>query len=183
MKVLVAYASKHGSTQGIAERIGARLSERGLDADVRPAAQVTDPAPYDAFVVGGAAYMFHWMKDAADLVRRHRSLLASRPAWLFSSGPLGTETVDAAGKDVRQAAEPKELEELERSIHPRATRVFFGAFDPEAKPIGIVERLMQLAPASAETLPAGDFRDWEAIDAFADEISAELAQHAAPVGG
>ena len=63
MKVLVAYATRHGATGGIAERIGSTLRQRGLDATVRPAAEVRDVDPYDAFVIGSAAYMFHLLKE------------------------------------------------------------------------------------------------------------------------
>lgn len=69
MHVLVAYASRHGATQGIAERIEATLRAAGLDAEARSAASVKSLAGYDAFVIGSAAYMFHWEKEAAKLVR------------------------------------------------------------------------------------------------------------------
>ena len=109
MSVLVAYASRHGSTRGIAERIAERLRADGLDAVARPASEVTDASRYDAFVVGAAAYMFHWLKDAITFVRRNRALLAERPTWLLSSGPIGTDTVDKQGRDVLETTIPKEF--------------------------------------------------------------------------
>ena len=59
MKVLVGYASRHGATAGIAERIAAGLREEGLSAEARPVAEVSQVGEYDAFVIGAAAYMFH----------------------------------------------------------------------------------------------------------------------------
>ncbi len=174
MSVLVAYASRHGATRGIAERIAERLRADGLDADLRPASEVRDPSRYDAFVVGGAAYMFHWLKDATKFVQRNRALLAGRPTWLFSSGPVGTDTVDKEGRDLLEVSVPKEFPDLHDAIHPRGEKVFFGAWDPAAKPIGFAERIVTLMPAAKMALPAGDFRDWEAIDAWADEIAREL---------
>ncbi|HYO44850.1 MAG TPA: flavodoxin domain-containing protein [Candidatus Limnocylindrales bacterium] len=174
MRVLVAYASRHGSTQGIAERIAARLGQDGVEAVARPAAEVRDAAAYDAFVVGGAAYMFHWLKDATAFVKRNRAVLAARPTWLFSSGPVGPDTVDKDGRDVLETTVPKEFEELRAAVNPRGERVFFGAIDPAARPIGIAERLMAVMPASRDAIPKGDFRDWAAIDAWADEIAASL---------
>jgi menaquinone-dependent protoporphyrinogen oxidase len=175
MPVLVAYATRHGATRGIAERIAERLRAAGLDAEVRPAGEVRDAPRYDAFVVGGAAYMFHWLKDAATFVRRNRALLASRPTWLFSSGPLGTDTVDEQGRDVLEVTVPREFAELREAVHPRGERVFFGAVDPAARPIGLAERLTSLMPAARDALPKGDFRDWPAIEAWADEIARDLA--------
>ena len=174
MNVLVAYATRHGATAGIAERIAASLTSSGVPAEALPLDEVGDPAAYDAFVIGAAAYMSHWLKDAGAFVKRHQPLLAARPLWLFSSGPLGEETVDAEGHDMLDSAVPREFEELTRTLKPRGTRVFFGAWDPTAPPVGMAERLMKLVPAEKSPLPAGDFRDWEAIDSWAADIAAEL---------
>ncbi len=179
MQVLIAYATRHGSTRGIAERIAERLRADGLSAEARPAAEAVDASRYDAFVVGGAAYMFHWLDDATRFVERNRDVLAVRPTWLFSSGPIGTDLVDKQGRDVLEVSIPKEFPRLHGLIRPRGEKVFFGAIDPDAKPVGLAERFMRVLPAAREALPRGDFRDWPAIDAWADEIAAALR---APVG-
>ena len=180
MSILVAYATRHGATRGIAERIAERLQTDGLDAEARSAAEVRDAARYDAFIVGGAAYMFHWLGDATTFVQRNRALLAERPTWLFSSGPVGTDTVDKEGRDVLVVCVPKEFAQLRDAIHPRAEKVFFGAFDPAAKPIGFAERVVSLMPAARAAFPTGDFRDWPVIDAWADTIAHELVGAAVP---
>lgn len=174
MNVLVAYASRHGSTKGIAERIAAVLRERGLSAEAKQVDQARDLGRYDAFVIGSAAYMFHWMKEATTFVKRHDSLLSQRPVWLFSSGPLGNELVDEEGRDILEATRPKEFDELSALIRPRGEQVFFGAWDPDAPPVGLGERLLRLMPAAREATPAGDFRDWPAIDAWATDIASHL---------
>ena len=175
MHVLVAYASRHGSTRGIAERIAARLIQQGIGAEARPVSAVRDVPSYDAFVIGAAAYMFHWLKEAGEFTHRNRALLATRPVWIFSSGPIGTDRLDKAGRDVLVTSEPKEWPELHEALHPRGARVFFGAFDPAAPPIGLAERFMQHLPAGARNeMPSGDFRDWPVIDGWADEIASQL---------
>jgi menaquinone-dependent protoporphyrinogen oxidase len=177
VRVLVAYASRHGATRGIAQRIAHTLEQRGIEVALQPAEQVGALADFDGFVIGSAAYMSHWLKDATRLVRQHGPLLANRPVWLFSIGPVGTEMVDAKGRDVIEASEPSEFAEFSGAIHPRDQRVFFGAYDPDAEPIGFMERLgapFMRMPAIREALPAGDFRDWSQIEAWADGISNEL---------
>ncbi|MFP3915957.1 MAG: flavodoxin domain-containing protein [Actinomycetota bacterium] len=174
MRVLVAYASRHGSTRGIAERIADSLRAAGVQAEAEAVSDVSDMEGYDAFVVGSAAYMFHWLKEATAFVKRHRNELAQRPLWLFSSGPLGTDLVDEDGNDVLEASRPREFAELEALVSPRGERIFFGAWDPEAAPIGMMERLVRLMPAAKDATPAGDFRDWPAIDAWASEIAGQL---------
>lgn len=174
MRVLVAYATRHGATAGIAERIANTLTAAGLTAEARPVEDIGDLGPYDAVVLGGAAYMFHWLKPAMAFARRHGKELAARPVWLFSSGPLGTDLVDKDGKNVLQASRPKEFGELAKLLHPRGEEVFFGAYDPDAPPAGLAERLVRHMPAGQAALPAGDFRDWPAIDTWAAGIAAEL---------
>ena len=142
MHVLVAYASRHGATRGIAERIAETLLAAGLDTEVRPASTVKDLRGYDAFVIGSATYMFHWLKEAKGLVQHNRSVLADKPVWLFSSGPLGTEPLDEQGRDQKIAAQPKEIPELAATVHARDHRVFFGAYRRQQQPIGFAERVM-----------------------------------------
>jgi len=172
--VLVAYASRHGATQGIAERIAATLSDAGVPAEARPAASITSIAGYDAFVIGSAAYLFHWLKDASRFVQRNRTVLAARPVWLFSSGPIGTDAVDKEGRDQKVATIPKEIAGLVDTLHAREHRVFFGAYERDRAPIGLTERLVSLMPAARDGFPAGDFRDWPEIEAWATSIAREL---------
>ncbi len=174
MSILVAYASKHGSTRGIAERIAEKLRAVGQDVQARPVGATDDLAGYDAFVIGSAAYSTHWLKEAAEFVRSNRAVLADRPVWLFSSGPLGTEATDAKGRDLRDAAEPKEIVEFSEALAPKEHRVFFGALDPGK--LGFSERAIRKLPAARALLPEGDFRDWAEIDAWAACIAHKLAE-------
>ena len=172
MAVLVAYASKYGATQGIAEHIAEKLRAAGHEAEARPVSAAGDISGYDAYVIGSAVYLGSWLKEATEFVRRNRAVLASRPVWLFSSGPLGTETRDAQGRDLREAAVPKEIAEFRETIAPRDHRVFFGAFDRSK--VGLAHRLIAMMPAGRALLPEGDFRDWKDIDAWAESIAHDL---------
>jgi len=174
MRVLVAYASRYGATRGIAERIAEVLRQQDQEVVVQPVREASDPSGYEAFVIGSAAYYFHWMMDARKFVRRHRDLLASRPVWLFSSGPLGTKTEDDQGRDLRTVLEPREIEEFRNTISPVEHRVFFGAMDPGG--LNFTHRLLFKLPANRDNalFPIGDFRDWSDIEAWARTIGVEL---------
>ena len=185
MSILVTYATKHGATQGIAERIAERLCSAGLQAVALPTDAVDNVGAYDGVIVGSAVYYFHWMKDALRLLRSNRELLAERPVWMFSSGPLGTDETDPQGRDVRALPTPEsvppmmkravqELDDLQREIGVRDHHVFFGAFR-QGKPKGLGERLTMRMPAARAAFPVGDFRDWQEIDAWAEGIAKELS--------
>ncbi|WP_460869407.1 flavodoxin domain-containing protein [Nocardioides pakistanensis] len=172
MRVLVTYASKHGSTQGIAERIGEDLRSDGYEVDVLEAKRAGRADGYDAVVVGSAAYAMHWMREASSFVKKNKETLAHRPLWFFSSGPLGTDKVDKEGNDVAEASLPKEAQEF-AFLNPRDHHVFWGALDMDE--LGFGGRMLMKMPAARENIPQGDFRDWDDIDRWAHGIAHGLA--------
>src|ERR1039457_2993594 len=88
-RVLVAYATEHGSTRGVAERIATRLAEAGAQVDARPVDDVDDLAGYDAAVLGSGVYNQSFLPRASGLMRASSVTLAARPVWLFSVGSFG----------------------------------------------------------------------------------------------
>ena len=164
MAILVTYASKHGATQGIAERIAQRLRELGRSADLQPVSANRDPENYEAVIIGSGVYFGSWLKEATEYARQHRDALSARPVWLFSDGPLGSETTETNGGE----AQPRELEELQALIHPRGHQLFFGALDRAR--LSIPERIV----ATAVHAPEGDFRDWAEVDAWAESVGHQL---------
>jgi menaquinone-dependent protoporphyrinogen oxidase len=178
-RALVVYASRHGATAGIAERIGEVIRSAGIEVVVADA--VEDPAPdgFDAYVIGSAAYIGKWEKDATDYVKRHQAIIASKPCWLFSSGPVGTERVDKKGNSL--LSDPRTVVELKPILQPRGTGVFFGAWDPSSPSASLAERIVRQIPAIKELLPTGDFRDWPAIEAWARQIANGIAEPVAAV--
>lgn len=173
MNVLVAVASKHGATQGIARYIAETLRAAGHRAETRLARSVPDVAGYDAVVVGGATYLGHWLKEATKFVERNAAALRSRPVWLFSSGPLGAAETDVDGRDLRATAAPAEIADLAEAVGAVGHRVFYGALDPAR--LGFRDRVIRAMPAGKGLLSEGDFRDWPEIDAWAATITSTLA--------
>src|SRR5687768_14742059 len=112
MTTLVSYASRHGATRGIAERIASTLASSGVDVVLKPVGEVGAIDAYDAFVIGSAAYMGGWLGEATTFVRRNVEPLSTRPVWLFSSGPVGPERVDLKGRDVLEASRPNVFDEF-----------------------------------------------------------------------
>lgn len=169
MRILVAYASRAGSTKGIAEFIGEKLKECGADPDVQAVGSSENLSDYDAFVIGSALYRYHWLREAKEFVFQNRSILATKPIWLFSSGPTGPSRTDKKGRDLLEVSGPKEIGELRDWAKPRDHRVFFGAIFPD-RVGGAMGWFARLIPKD-ET---GDFRDWKEIEGWTKGIAAEL---------
>jgi len=182
--VQVVYASRHGGTAGIAARIADVLRAEGAEVVVADAANRPDPGKYDAYVIGSGVYIGRWLQEGTEFLERHQAILATRPVWLFSSGPLPgssktTEAVDpielALGpEDGPGSGGRKKIAALSAAIQPRDHRVFLGAYDPNDPPKSMQERLIRMVPAAKNVLPAGDFREWDVIEAWARHIAVEL---------
>jgi menaquinone-dependent protoporphyrinogen oxidase len=163
--VLLAYASRFGSTQEAAEAIAAVLRDSGLKVDVLPARDVISLDAYAAVVLGAALYNARWHADAHHFLSRHRDTLKHRPVAIFTLGPVVNSS--GAMKNSRRQLD-KELEK-HPWLAPIAVEVFAGKFDPSKPGLGFFDRLM----------PASDHRDWAAMRAWANAISAQLRQGAA----
>jgi menaquinone-dependent protoporphyrinogen oxidase len=180
VRVAVVCASHYGATRGIAERIAAELRAAGLTVRVYDAAEpphAEDVAGVDAFVIGSAVYMGHWLRDATTFVRRYQPTLLEHPVWLFSSGPLGTPATDAEATDILADTVPAEIADFGSTVRPVGHRVFFGAIDPDS--LSLAHRTIRRFPGAAEKIPAGDFRDWPQIEAWGREIARSLVRPAA----
>lgn len=167
MTILVGYASRHGSTQGIAEAIADALRAHGHDVTLAEADAITSLDGFDAVVFGSSVYMGRWLASARDVVTRHAEVLASKPTWLFSSGPTGDQTPTA----------PEDAERYATQVKARAHRVFAGKLDPGT--LGLAERLV----TRVVNAPTGDYRPWSEIAGWADEIRRDIEQHPAPEAG
>jgi menaquinone-dependent protoporphyrinogen oxidase len=163
MKILVAVASKHGSTREIAEAIAEELRTQNLDADLCDVGEVESIAGYDAVILGSAVYMGNWLAEAKAFATRQSGKLATIPVWLFSSGPTGPA-------DQASPADPNGLAELLAATGARGHVIFAGKADP--KDLGLGERLIiRLVHA-----PQGDFRDWDDIREWARTVGTALTQ-------
>jgi len=160
MRVLVAVASRHGSTVEIAKKIADVLTAARIEAIVRLPDEVVSVEPYDAVILGSGVYAGRWLGSARQFVDREAEGLSRRPVWLFSSGPVG----DPA----KPAAEPVDVEAIRKRTNARGHRVFNGKLDRQE--LGFGERAIVLAVHAAE----GDFRSWEAVESWAADIAATL---------
>jgi menaquinone-dependent protoporphyrinogen oxidase len=161
MHTYVITASKHGSTRAIGAAIARRLRDRGHDAialDADDAGQLDESS---AIVLGSPIYMGEWLKPARKILDALEAEDPGRLVFTFTVGPIG---------DPPKPADAKPEEEVERFRAERAVsdRIFSGTLDRSK--LGRLERLA----VAAVKAPDGDYRDWAAIDAWADEISDAL---------
>jgi menaquinone-dependent protoporphyrinogen oxidase len=166
MTVLVAYASRHGATEGIAARIAGRIADAGTAVDLCRVDAIESVDAYDAVVFGAPVYDRSWPPEADRFVDRHGDLLAARPLWLFSVGAFG-DTKRLIGSLTHE--EPKRIGEVRSAVSPREYRVFQGVIRKQQWPFW--SRVLFHVFGGR----LGDHRDWRVIDAWADQIALALA--------
>lgn len=163
-KVLVGYATRYGSTQEVAEMIGATLTEHGFEVDIRQANEVRSMEGYNAVVLGAPLFMFRWHKDALKFLSRHHKALLELPVAVFVLGPVH----DPHDEKEWQNSSDQIKKELEKFpwFTPAALEMFGGKYDPDKL------RFPLSTFAGAE--PASDIRDWDAIRAWTVELAGKL---------
>jgi menaquinone-dependent protoporphyrinogen oxidase len=166
--ILVTYASKYGATREIAQKIGEVLRQAGLQVDIVPVAHVRDIALYKAVILGSAIYVGKWQKEAVEFLKSNKKTLAGRPVWIFSSGPTGEGDPLELVEGQRL---PVGLQPFADRIHPRDIAVFHGFIDPDK--INFIEKW---TIKSLVKKPFGDFRNWDAITAWATAITKALKE-------
>lgn len=171
-QVLVAYATRYGSTKEVAETVATTLEERGVGVEVKAAREVRSLDGCGTVVLGTPLYMGALHKDVRALLERNQAALERTPLALFALGPIKADDgVEGSRKQLDAA-----LAKLPW-LSPVATEVFVGAYDP-AK-LGIKDKMITVLPASPlHGAPAHDERDWEEIRQWARELADGLRRPA-----
>ena len=170
MTVLVAYASTHGSTKGVAQAVAEQLSTAGVLVDVRAADDVSDVRAYDAAVLGSAIHNGRWLTPASTLLTE-LGREPRRPLWLFSVCTVGETTSFLGPRLSRLARRARKLPPyVAASGAPH--RFFAGVI--EKSHWNTVGRLFFLATRGRY----GDHRDWADIEQWAVEIIVALPPNA-----
>lgn len=164
-RVLVVYASKYGSTGGVADAIGKELCSKDVASDVVLIKNADNIRSYQGAIIGSAIYMGKWMSEAIDFVKENRDVLCNVPVAYFHVG-------------MTLARHPEKRAEVLSYVDPILKAV------PEIKPVGIgtfagAMDYNNLSWINKKILrskgtPEGDFRDWNAIRSWAMDIKRTL---------
>ena len=157
--ILVAYASRYGSTREVAESIAAVLRERLLRVEVRAVGEVDQVDEYGGVVLGAALYLGRWHRDARTFAKRFADELSEVPVAVFGLGPIDEVPEHRAGSEKQFRAAVRKL-----PFEPVATRLFGGVVDPHKLHFPF------------NHMPAADIRDWNAIRAWAIAMADVLRQ-------
>ena len=163
-RILVAYATRTGSTAEVADAIARHLCAAGLAAEARPVGEVTTLEGVSGAVLGSAVRYAAWLPEMTDFIVANRDALSEMPVAFFTMHML------ALGEDAAALAERAKYTAKARGLIPPRDEVFFeGMIDPAR--LSFFDRLAVRLVKS----PVGDRRDWERIAGWADRIAPQLA--------
>jgi menaquinone-dependent protoporphyrinogen oxidase len=165
-EVLVTYASRAGSTAGVAEAIGQALSEGGASVVVRPMQDVSDVRPYRAVVAGSAIQDRQWLPEASQFVRAHQAALAQKPCALF----MVCMTLAMKDGEKYRPAVAEWLAPVRALVRPVSEGQFAGVLDLSKIP-SFSDRLKFRLSVATGVWTEGDHRDWDAIRDWAQRLS------------
>lgn len=168
-KILVTYASRLGSTVGVAEAIGRTLTEAGAQVDVLCMQDVTDLAPYRAVVAGSAIRDRQWLPEALDFIRTYKAELTRKP---FAAFLVCMTLAMPNGEKYRQGVSDW-LQPVRTLVHPVSEGLFAGTLDI-SKITSLKDRMMFKVSTAMGIWSEGDHRDWNAIRLWAESLPAVL---------
>jgi menaquinone-dependent protoporphyrinogen oxidase len=168
-ELLIAYATRAGSTAEVAEAMGVSLREAGVMVEVQPMHLVESLQGWKSLILGAPLYAGHFPSEFHKFFTRHRETLAWLRPWCFVLGPI--QNIPKEFEGARIQAE-NQLQKYPW-FRPAEIRILGGKFDPYTVPFPF--SLMRRLPASLiRKIPAGDIRDWSAIHKWAADIARQV---------
>lgn len=165
IRILVTYASRAGSTAGVAEAIGRTLSEKGAQVDVIPMGDVKDLSPYEAVVAGSAIRAARWLPEAVQFIQTHRSTLAQKRFAMFTV----CITLAMSNSEQYRSAVANWVAPVRALVKPLNEGLFAGMLDFSKLPVNWETLKLRLTVALG-IFPRGDRRDWNAIHTWASSL-------------
>lgn len=162
-RILVTYATKVGSTVEVAAAIGETLAGRGYSVDVRPVKEKPALDGYTAVVMGSAIRIGSWLPEAVNFIRQNQARLSKLPVALFTVHLLNR------GEDEASRAARAAYTAPVRALLPNAPETFF-AGKMDYNTLSFFDRVLAKAVEQQTNTPPGDFRDWDAIRAWAQTV-------------
>lgn len=164
-KILVTYASRTGTTAGVAEAIGQTLGEDGRQIDVLPMQEVTDLSAYRAVVAGSGVQDRQWLPEAMEFMRARRTALADKSFAAF----LVCMTLAMKNGEQYRSNVDEWLNPVRALVKPVSTGLFAGALDISKIP-SFGDRLKFRLSVLFGVWSEGDHRDWDKIRDWAESI-------------
>jgi len=160
-RVLVGYATRTGSTTGVAEAIAEEIGARGYTVDLRPLKEKPSVAGYDAVILGSAVNGAAWLPEAVQFAQSNAAALKAVPTTIFSVHIMNL------GDDEKAVRKRHAYTDTVRESVSPVAEAFFAGKGPDKAETSLIARWAFKAFGGGGE---GDCRDWNAIRSWARTV-------------
>lgn len=158
-KILIAYASKAGSTIEIANYLGNILHEKGISADVLPVEKISDISQYQSVILGSAIRVGKILPEAMKFVENNQVELKNKRFGIFIVCMTLSQDTEENRKIVSDYLIP-----VRALVKPDSEGFFAGVMD--LNKLNLLEKMIMKAMKT----PVGDFRKWDQVEAWSGNL-------------
>lgn len=163
-RILVTYATRAGSTVGVASAIAETLGQRGFAVDVKPVKEKPTLTGYQAVILGSAIRMGQWLPEMKDYIKSNQAALGKLPVALFTVH-MSHVGDDETSRSARQAY----VAPIHALLTPADEAFFAGKMDFNT--LSFMDRLIMQAIKGKGSSEAEDLRDWGKIRGWANSVT------------
>lgn len=158
-KILIAYASKAGSTIEIANYMGKILKDKGIQVDVLPVHTVMDISAYQSVILGSAIRVGKILPEAMKFVENNQVELQKKQFGVFVVCMTLNQDTEENRKIVSDYLIP-----VRALVKPDSEGYFAGVMD--LNKLNLLEKMIMKAMKA----PVGDFRKWDQVEAWSGNL-------------
>jgi menaquinone-dependent protoporphyrinogen oxidase len=176
--ILIAYDTTEGQTRKIAQRMADTVAGAGHQVEMHDIRKLPSGFPVDhsdAAIVGASIHLGKHSKRFAEFVAKHRKDLDKIPSAFFSV------SLSAAGTEEKRKEAKKYVSDLleQTGWHPEMTATFGGGLlyrEYWFLKRWMMKRIAKDGGNDTDTSKNHVYTDWDAVDQFAVDFVAQLAE-------
>lgn len=162
-KILVAYESRYGSTEKIAQRIGAWLKEQFFDVTVAKVAEITETHDYELIIAAAPVYAGAYSESFEHWIHKHMALWSSKDNCLVSVSLSKAGGSEKAMNDLADVVErfsertgwqPKQVLHVAGSLWYKKYNFFIR---------WVMKRISSKSGGATDTSKNHHYTDWDAL--------------------
>ena len=169
-KILIAYASKSGTTEEVADFIGKLFIQKHFKVEIKSIKSVTDLKGYNAVIIGSAIQYDTWLPEVRQFTKNNMNTLTRVPvSFFFTCLALSQQSKKTRLKALTYS---NKLHSLFPQLKPISVGQFAGVLNYSK--MSFLYRILFKAIMPILGVEEGDYRNWDTIKDWAENVHSKL---------